>query len=77
MLQFAIGLKLVLILGHCSWLFAQAGIEGPLSEPLKRLVDGTIALAYQHGCLDGFLVGSVVVLILLFRRNTCDSGKSC
>lgn len=77
MLQLAIGLKLALIFVHFNWMFGHADIEGPLSGPLKKLVDGTVTLAYQHGCLDGFLVGSVLVLIILFRRHICNSGNSC
>jgi hypothetical protein len=42
---------------------------GPIEGPFKRIIDGTVELAYKRGCLDGFLVGAIVVLILTNRRK--------
>jgi hypothetical protein len=42
---------------------------GAIEGPFKRIVDGTVELAYKRGCLDGFLVGAVLALILASRRK--------
>jgi hypothetical protein len=70
----ALAIKLALTLGFYGFLFAHSEIEG-ISSDLKRLVDGTMALVYRRGLLDGFLVGFVVVFILMYRRNQCRTGN--
>jgi hypothetical protein len=66
----SLGTQCGLSLLHVAILFAR--IEGSIIGPLKRLVDGTVDLAYRRGCLDGFICGFMVVAILMWRRRTCD-----
>ena len=76
MLQFAFGLELALSSLKLITLLAQTaqGFEGPISGPLRKLVDGTMDLVYRRGLLDGIFIGAGSVLVLLvlslYRRRS-------
>jgi hypothetical protein len=74
MLQFAVGFQLAASILQTSIILAQVEIGG--WNPLKKLVDGTVDLAYKRGCMDGFIVGAILVLIVMVRRQPCRGENS-
>ncbi len=66
MLYYLLAHRLLLTLVHVG-ILAAAEIEGPL----RRLLDGGIELAFRQGLLDGFLAGSILTFLLIYRRRSC------